>query len=114
MLSRGRSLFQTPLSSPTSYNACEDRVLDGPASGGKGSKGRNQLLTMPLLAHGQPPSPNLPLPNPQTPKLRTPKRTLQTPNGTLQSPNRKAQSPTRKEARAAYKGTSLIRKYPPP
>jgi len=26
------------------FLVCEDRVLDGPASGGKGSKGRNQMV----------------------------------------------------------------------
>ena len=29
--------------SKTTPTSCEDRVLDGPASGGKGSKGRNEL-----------------------------------------------------------------------
>jgi len=36
-------MSEVPLYTSCGGRLCEDRVLDGPASGGKGSKGRNEL-----------------------------------------------------------------------
>ena len=41
----GCSFMQTTVLYVAKVEWCEDRVLDGPASGEKGSKGRNELTS---------------------------------------------------------------------